>query len=359
MYKRNKSEKKGKNKDCNNVDFNNKKAPELSIYPYKSVSIRGKKCAGKNEKTFGEVVLLWLDSNRIRIKKSSIFKYEYIIEKHILPEYKDIKISSISTSDINLFLNNKQKSGRIVNRGELSPSYVKTIMHIVKSVMTFAVEHGFCEPLRGKINSPHNEKKELKIIDCEYLKKIELYAMSTKDFTSLGILISVYTGMRIGEICALKWTDIDIINEVIHVRHTVARIKNNESGCPSSTKNVICTPKTRSSKRDIPVLSVLMPYICDMKKRAVSDYVVSDNSGFVNLRTFEYRYHKVLRICGIPDINYHALRHTFATRCVAAGVDIKSLSEILGHANATVTLNTYVHSSLEMKKKQIEKLCNL
>ena len=96
-----------------------------------------------------------------------------------------------------------------------------------------------------------------------------------------------------------------------------------------------------------------------MKKRAVSDYVVSDNDEFVNLRTFEYRYHKVLKTCGIPDINYHALRHTFATRCVVAGVDIKSLSEILGHANATVTLNTYVHSSLEMKKNQIEKLCNL
>ena len=363
MYKRNKSVKQEKsvhyNTAYNNVSFENEKSSELSIYASKSISARRKFYKSESEKTFEEVILLWLDSNRIRIKESSVFKYEYIIRKHILPEYKDVKISSVNTSDINLFLENKQKSGRIVNHGELSSSYVKTIMHIVKSVMAFAVEQGFCEPLRGKINRPYSEKKELKLIDCEYLKRIELYAIRTKDFTSLGILISVYTGMRIGEICALRWDDIDIANGVIHVRHTVARIKNDEAGRVGSSKNVICTPKTRSSKRDIPILSVLMPYICDMKKRAVSDYVVSDNDEFVNLRTFEYRYHKVLKTCGIPDINYHALRHTFATRCVVAGVDIKSLSEILGHANATVTLNTYVHSSLEMKKNQIEKLCNL
>lgn len=119
---------------------------------------------------------------------------------------------------------------------------------------------------------------------------------------------------------------------------------------------IIDTPKTPASTRDIPISSALLPILASFRSHSSSKYVVSNTNTFLSPRTFEYRYHRLLEETGITPINYHALRHTFATRCIEAGVDVKSLSEMLGHANVGVTLNTYVHSSMELKRKQLEKL---
>ena len=115
-------------------------------------------------------------------------------------------------------------------------------------------------------------------------------------------------------------------------------------------------PKTESSMRDIPISSTLLPYLLQMKEKSRSNFVVSDTENFISTRTYDYRYHKVLKQCNIASVNYHVLRHTFATRCIETGVDVKSLSEILGHATVGITLNTYVHSSMELKRAQLEKL---
>lgn len=119
------------------------------------------------------------------------------------------------------------------------------------------------------------------------------------------------------------------------------------------------TPKTKASKRDIPISSALLPVLLKLKDLSGKGFLLTGTGEFIKPRTFEYRYHKILNDCGIAAVNYHTLRHTFATRCVEAGVDVKSLSEMLGHGNVSVTLNTYVHSSLEMKRSQLEKLVSL
>lgn len=312
----------------------------------------------KKDYKFQEILLMWLHANSIRYKGATENKYQYLIETHIIPKLGNVKLSQISTTMINSFLLEKMENGRLDNTGGLSASYVRSIMLIINSALKFAANEQLCLPLKNPIYKPVCYKKEFPILDKEVQKKLEKFLMKELNPSKAGIFISLHTGLRIGEICALSWDDIDISKEIIHVRHTIARVKDKNSANKNATKLVIDTPKTKSSIRDIPISSRLLPIIMQLKKISVSEYLCSCNQVFVSPRTFEYRYHKLLNECGIPSINYHALRHTFATRCIEAGVDVKSLSEILGHSNVSITLNTYVHSSMELKRCQLEKMSN-
>lgn len=247
-------------------------------------------------------------------------------------------------------------NGRLDGTGGLSASYVSSIMIIVSSAISFAVAEQMCQPLKTPIYKPQPEKCELEILSFEEQLLIEQHIRYNLTPTNIGILISLYTGLRIGEICALTWDDIDLVNQVIHVRHTVARVKNDLKESRAKTRLIIDEPKTKASKRDIPIPSAILPALLEYRSISCSNFVVSDKATFVSPRTFEYRYHRVLERCGVGSINYHALRHTFASRCIAVGVDVKSLSEILGHGDSTITLNTYVHSSIDLKRCQMEKL---
>ena len=308
------------------------------------------------ERRFSEVLLLWQQTNRIRLKGGSEQRYEYLIQTHILPHLGYLELSQISAASINTFLMEKLTSGRLDGKGGLSPSYVSSIMIIVKSAINFAVAEQMCPPLKTPIYKPKAEIKELEILDHIQQSTIEQYARSNLNSTAIGILITLYAGLRIGEVCALTWDDIDLDNQIIHIRHTIARIKNQNKNGKAKTVLIVDEPKTKSSKRDIPIHPVLMLDLVEYKKIAVSNYVTSDNMNFISPRTFEYRYHRLLDNCAITSINYHALRHTFASRCVEAGVDIKSLSDILGHRDSSITLNTYVHTSMQQKRVQLDKL---
>ena len=308
------------------------------------------------ERRFGEVLRLWEETNDIRLKGGTKQRYAYLIETHIVPELGKLRLSQISSTTINAFLSKKLENGRLNGNGGLSPSYVGSIMIIVSSAINFAVKEQMCPPLKTPIYKPQPEKKELEILSLEEQLVLEGFARADLNPTKVGIMISLYTGLRIGEICALTWDDVDLANEVIHIRHTVARIKNPDTASTAKTKLIIDEPKTKTSKRDIPIPASLLPVIREYKKISISPFLASDKECFISPRTFEYRYHRVLDCCGISQINYHALRHTFATRCIEVGMDEKSLSEILGHSDVSITLNTYVHSSMSLKKTQMNKL---
>lgn len=308
-------------------------------------------------KTFGEVLNLWMDNNRARLKGGTINKYQNLIDTHIMPELGLTKINELSATRINTFLDHKISRGRVDGSGGLSASYVRSIMLVINAAIKYAVSEQLCLPLKTPICKPSVDKTELSILSSEEQKKLETSLLNNFDLTGAGIYISLHTGLRIGEVCSLAWNDIDMNKRVIHVRHTVARIRSGNSA--GSTILTIDTPKTKASKRDIPISSTLLPILLKLKTLSSKGFLLTGTSEFIKPRTFEYRYHKILDDCGIAPVNYHALRHTFATRCVEAGVDIKSLSEILGHGNVSVTLNTYVHSSLEMKRNQLEKLAIL
>ena len=311
-----------------------------------------------NKMLFSEILFRWMDNNRLKHKGATEHKYYYLIEKHIIPELGNIPISQIDATMLNAFLDNKASDGRLDKAGGLSYSYVKTIAFIIQSSMKFAAQERHCLPLNHNIIKPNVRKRELRILSVSEQRQFEVYLSAKIDNTRIAILICLHAGLRLGEICALKWNDVDLQSKVIHVRHTVSRVRDNSNETSSKTLLVIETPKTQSSARDIPISSILFSYLKEIKRTSDEHYILSGNSTFLSPRTLEYRFKKLVGECEITTINFHALRHTFATRCIEAGVDIKSLSEILGHANVGITLNTYVHSSMEMKHRQIEKLAN-
>lgn len=308
----------------------------------------------RRETTFGAVLERWMSNNRIRYKGATENKYRYLIDTHIMPELGSIILSELTSTRINSFLREKMVCGRLDGNGGLSASYVRTIMLIIKSALAFACSEELCSPLKTPILKPSIPKNEIMILNIEQQKKLEASLTDNIDGTKIGILISLHTGLRCGEVCALSWDDVDLANKIIHVRHTISRVRKSSTG--TSTILIVDSPKTEASMRDIPISSTLLPFLIKRKEMSNSNFVISDNSGFVSTRTYDYRYHKVLKACNIAPINYHALRHTFATRCIESGVDIKSLSEILGHSTVGITLNTYVHSSMELKRAQLEKL---
>ena len=318
-------------------------------------TILQKDLISKSNKSFDDVLKMWIENNRLKNKGGTINKYQSMIDAHISPALGNVKITQITAFMVNTFLQEKLENGRLDGKGGLSSSYVRTLMIIIQSAIKFAVDEQLREPLKSPILKPSITKKDLEILSRDEQKRLEENVMCSADPTRLGIYISLQTGLRIGEVCALSWNDIDFENQIIRVRHTIARIR--DEGCEKNrTKLIVDDPKTKSSVRDIPI----SPFLTDMLRSSYeisdSEYVVSTTPGFVSPRTYDYRYHKIIAVLGITQVNYHALRHTFATRCIEAGVDVKSLSEILGHANVAITLNTYVHSSMDMKRTQLEKM---
>lgn len=302
--------------------------------------------------TFQYILNDWLINNRIRYKDSTYTKYKYIIDKHILPELGKEKIENLHTSKINGFLDGKMNSEGLKNEGALSASYVRTMALIIDSALKYAALEELCVPIKSSIKKPVVKKGQVQTLSWSECDCLTQYCYANLNHTNMGILISLNTGLRIGEICALKWSDIDMYSHLLHVNHTMSRLKNDEN----RWKWIVETPKTQTSIRAIPLSNSLFEALMRIKETAMSDYIVSDYEGFVNPRTYEYRFHTEMKESKVRDVNFHVLRHTFATRCVEGGMDIKTLSEILGHSNVSITLSTYVHSSLELKKTQMEKV---
>lgn len=344
----------------------NGKTKYRSVYgkTYKEVKSKMYFCASQSyfsdkEKTSQKILIrdiidTWINTNKSTHKGATEIRYEYLIKKHIIPELGDVPLSSVTSSMLTSFMNRKLEQGSLNGKEALSPAYVRSIMSVTLSILQFAVNEGLCQPLNINLQKPSTDKRELEVLSVFDQNRLESALLNNINETKLGILISLNTGLRIGEVCALSWNDIDFENQIFHIRSTVARVKSTDSDVNS--KLIIDRPKTKSSLRDIPIPSKLLTILVSMKKQSKGKYVVSAENNFVSPRTYEYRYHKILDEYNIPSVNYHTLRHTFATRCIEVGVDVKTLSEILGHANVSITLNTYVHSSMDLKRQQLEKL---
>lgn len=308
---------------------------------------------------FKDILEVWQDANRVRLKEASISRYQNLIDTHILPELGSKRMGQLNASAINRFLSTKLEKGRLDGSGGLSASYVRSITLVIGSAIRYGVAEGLCTPLLSPINKPSLPKKALSILSEKDQGLLEQELLDNINEEKLLIYLTLYTGLRIGEACALRWEDISLEAKLIYVRQTVSRVWYSENGKKHS-KLVAGSPKTESSSRCIPICSKLYEIIKNFPYRKKHGYILSNhNSGsFVSPRTFEYRYKKILKTAKLEPVNYHTLRHTFATRCIERGVDIKSLSEILGHADASITLNTYVHSSIELKRMQLEKLAS-
>lgn len=189
------------------------------------------------------------------------------------------------------------------------------------------------------------------------LKSNTFQQVSCKIIHDVGVLLSLYTGIRVGELCALQWEDFDLAHSKLKIRKTMQRIQDLGNGSVSKTKIVITEPKSQCSIREIP----LPLFIVDVAKKFASNpkaYILTGTDRYIEPRTMQNRFKSYVKECNVEPANFHVLRHTFATRCVEVGFEVKSLSEVLGHANVNITLNRYVHSSFELKHSNMNKLAS-
>lgn len=300
----------------------------------------------------------WLISKKIIVKESTYIRYKNTIENHIKPELGKYPVNKISSELIENFIINKLQNGKL-SGGGLSNKSLSDIMVIIKETFKFAQNHGEivnCNFSRLPIRKTTNEMRVLSV--AEEQKLVTVISNST-DRYKLGVLICLYTGIRIGELCALKCKNISITDKTLKIESTMQRLQCDDSNCVSKTKIIVTDPKTYNSVRIIPLpdflLEKMIPFIT-----VPNAYLLSGNSiNIVEPRTMQNRFKSYLKQAMITDANFHSLRHTFATRCVEVGFDVKTLSEILGHSSVKITLDKYVHSSLQLKRMSMEKLTSI
>lgn len=301
-----------------------------------------------NKKTIREIAEAWKEYKRPYVKQSTMAAYVLILENHVLPEFGDN--DSLHDHEVQAFVLKKIEHG-------LSVKSVKDILIVLKMVMKFGVKNEWMTHYEWDIKYPaNNQPKELEVLSVANHKKILDYVQHNFTFMSLGIYISLSTGLRIGEICALKWSDIDVADGTITVQRTIERIYVVE-GEKKHTQLVINTPKTVNSCREIPMSKELLAMVKPMKKVVNGDfYVLTNEDKPTEPRTYRNYYNRLMEKLDIPKLKYHGLRHSFATRCIEAGCDYKTVSVLLGHSNISTTLNLYVHPNMEQKKRCINKM---
>lgn len=345
-------------KSFNDYFFDVESVPNFTDKNYYYLKHKKIRKTFKNDISFGELLMLWLNSNKIRLKPTTYVKYYEVITNHLIPMVGKIKIKKIDSLFINIFLENKLRCGRLDGKGGLSSGSIRIMIYIIKSAFEFALERNLIKKPLGRIISPSQEKPKIDVFNISEQNILKNYLINDIDESKLGILIALNTGLRIGEICGLKWEDINFDESTINIKRTIQRVKNiNAESTGPKTILIAGEPKTSSSKRSVPLPSFILKYIKYFYRQRKSDFIIPGSTyDFLDPRTYQYRFHEYLKECNLRDLNFHALRHTFATRCIEVGVDTKTLSEVLGHSNVSITLNIYVHSSLELKRTQLELL---
>ena len=296
--------------------------------------------------TVKELVLEYIQRKQPLLKASTVANYRMKAEKHIIPTLGEFVCTDISASDIYRFMEEKR-------RQKLSERYIYDILVLLKSVFRYANNTYGVRNIMSGIVMPKHGKPDVAVLSKNEQRILHQYLDRNPDLTSLAILLSLYTGLRIGELCALQWKDIDLEKRILTVNKTIQRVQ--ISNGKNRTQLIITAPKSQSSVREIPLPECLVPVLRQYK--ASSDFfVLSANSKPVEPRTLQYRFAGIINNANLPSVHFHSLRHAFATNCVAAGFDVKTLSEILGHSSVELTLNRYVHSSMDRKRALMDML---
>ena len=299
-------------------------------------------------KTIREIAAAWKEYKRPYVKQSTMAAYVLILENHILPTFGED--NSLPEQSVQAFVLHKIESG-------LSTKSVKDILIVLKMVMKFGVKKEWMPYYEWDIKyPPSSENKVLDVLSVTNHRKILNHIQSHFTFMGLGIYISLSTGLRIGEICALKWSDINVTDGILTVNRTIERIYIIE-GEKKHTELVINTPKTKNSCREIPMNKELLGMLKPLKKVVNDDYyILTNDERPTEPRTYRNYYKRLMEKLDIPKLKYHGLRHSFATRCIEVGCDYKTVSVLLGHSNISTTLNLYVHPNMEQKKRCIDKV---
>ena len=301
--------------------------------------------------TVREWLFYWLnDLEKPHIKPSTYASYRNKMENHVLPALGDKRLDKVTGENIKDWVDSLTEKG-------LSGNSIRTIYRIFNAAIQKAVlKHClFVSPCQDVV-LPGAEIVKINALTVTQQKNLEKHARQSKG--GAAVILALYTGMRIGEISALQWNDIDFENNIIHVSRTLQRITDYENGSPK-TKVIIDIPKSSTSHRMIPFGNYLRKYLLVLKANTKSDYVVSCKGHYAEPRVISYRFRQTAKKAGLENATFHGLRHTYATRCIECGIDIVTLSRLLGHASAKMTLDTYADSTLEQRKSAMAVLDTL
>lgn len=300
------------------------------------------------EKNLSEIAKLWRADKKQYVKKSSYAAYMLLIENHLLPVFGNCQV--IEEAQVQTFVLQKLEQG-------LSQKTIKDMLIVLKMILKFGAKNKWISYNPFDIQFPtERESHQLEVLSRTNQKKIMNYIQDHFTFRNLGVYICLSSGMRIGEICALTWEDIDVNTGIISVRRTIQRIYTVEDGT-RKTELVLDTPKTKNSMRDIPISRDLLRILKPIKKVVNNSfYVLTNDAKPTEPRTYRSYYELLMQELDMPKLKFHGLRHSFATRCIESKCDYKTVSVLLGHSNISTTLNLYVHPNMEQKKKAIEQM---
>jgi integrase len=304
---------------------------------------------------FSELSEIWLRSIQTSVKESTWIKYRNILKCSIIPRLGNTNLSEIDYSVVSTLCNDLMESGGKDQSG-LAAKTVADALSLTKAVIKYASRMKYMTDCTALDVSVKVKNVPLRVLSVHEQQILISELTEELDFIGLGIYICLFTGIRIGELCALTWGDISLENNIIHIHRTMQRIQTPDG--EKKTAILIAEPKSQCSIRDIPIAGTLREKL--IQQSVKEGYVLTGNKNrYVEPRTMQNRFKAIVNRCNIRDAHFHTLRHTFATRCIEVGFDIKSLSEILGHANVSITLNRYVHPSMELKQKNMDKLSEL
>ena len=305
---------------------------------------KGLGTARQAEETLETYSREWLEWKRPRIKEASYAKYRTVIRKHILPQLGGLRPAALGRETLERF------ALSLTEEKKLSPKTARDILTVLAAILDFGSQRrgGGTGP---KIDMPRLPRKEMRVLSLREQRLFMDYLTREMDECRFAVALALLTGMRIGEICALRWENISIEEGTVRVCATVQRV-----AAEGGTKLLLGSPKSEASQRTIPLSDRalgLCRAMCPGDGRA---FVLTGTERCMEPRTLQYRMKKYTEDCGLYGVHFHTLRHTFATRCVESGFELKSLSEVLGHSSTSITLNRYVHSSMEMKRSNMKKL---
>ena len=293
-------------------------------------------------RTLKETLAGYMFSVKSKLKPSTYAVYQRYIENHIVPYFGNARCETLSQAMFQGFADKLLENG-------LSVVTVQSVFSFLKSSAKPALAKDALS-----VSLPKPPKHEVEFFSVNEQKRLESAAKASGVINFLSVILCLYTGIRIGEVSGLQWEDIDFERKAMSIRRTLQRIHciNGER----RTRIAVLTPKSPSSMRTIPLPNFLIDVLREYKTKAESAFVLSQDGQPVEPRNIQYRFKKLLKTADVKQVNFHATRHTFSVRALENGFDVKSLSEILGHASATITLNKYAHALEEHKRNRMNAL---
>ena len=316
-----------------------------------------KQSADTSSQAFSSYANKWVTSIATQVKETSLAKYRNIVERYLKPYFGRRTIAEIEAREIAQFLQtlNSQRS----NSRALSSSTITAILATLRRALNFARFELSLPPLDFKnLNPKRVRRASIDVLSAREQKKLREYLLEHIESPSaLGVFLSLTYGLRIGEVCALAWRDVDFDSGTLSVVHTMTRIQTFEKARGKRTSIRVTEPKTPNSIRKIPLSRETLDLLEAMPERSPDAFLLTGRADrHIEPRTLENHFKRILRSIGIRKVNFHVLRHSFATRWVESGLDVKALSELLGHSSPGITLSLYAHPSMESKRKNLDAL---